>query len=82
MNTGSKGQFVTSDLSLAAYLKTQGLRVLAANKRGAGGCWEFIVADPDGQAEALSLQWANSCCAAFEANIRIVKSLLHSGARR
>jgi hypothetical protein len=82
MSVGGEGQYVTSDLSLAAYLQERGLTLLGGNKGGAGGAWEFVLADPEGKAHDLAVDWTNSCCRSFESRVRSLKSLLHSGALR
>lgn len=82
MTVRGEGQYVTSDLSLAAYLQERGLKLLGGNKGGAGGAWEFVLADPEGKAEDLAVDWVNSCCRSFESRVRSNKSLLHSGALR
>lgn len=68
--------FVTSDLSLAAYLmKVGGLRLIKGG-RGDHGDFEFIIEDPEGKAEALQVDWAQSCCREFEQQVISLKSLM------
>ena len=68
--------YATSDLSLAAFLKLRGLKLLSASKL-ATGRFEFIFND-DGTADALSIDFANSEFAAYDANLRALKKTLNS----
>jgi hypothetical protein len=70
--------FVTRDLSLAAYLMKVGGLKLDKGGRGDHGDFEFILQDPEGRAEALQVQWAQSCCREFEQQVMALKSLLRS----
>ena len=47
-------QYETSDLALAAYLTFQGLSLVSAKKLPTGR-FQFILDDPDGKADTLSL---------------------------
>jgi hypothetical protein len=73
----AEGQFVTNDLSLAAYLAEFGLVLKKADR--SRGTWEFVFDDREGRAAQLSVDWSNSCCRRFESRIRSLKSLLYSG---
>jgi len=70
--------FVTSDLSLASYLIEFGGLKLTKGGRGDHGDFEFIIEDPEGKAEALQVEWAQSCCRRFESQALALKSLMRS----
>lgn len=69
--------YVTSDLSLAAFLSMKGLEILKAKKLS-GGRFEFALADPTDQAEALSLEYVNSDFSKFDNQIRLIKKILYT----
>ena len=74
-----EGQFVTSDLSLAAFLQHRGLRLLHGRLKG--NEYEFAFDDPKEEADALSVEWTNSCCKQFESRILGLKSLINTQRR-
>jgi len=75
----AQGQFVTSDLSLAAYLCAQGFRVMKADGSRRNGHYEFRLDDPDDRADKLARAWVTSCCQRMNEQIRNLKTLLQSG---
>jgi len=69
--------YITSDLSLAAFLSMKGLEIQKAAKLS-GGKFEFILGDPEGKAELLSLEYVNSDFSKFDNQIRLIKKLLYT----
>ena len=69
--------FVTSDLPLAAYLVVNGLNLQKARKMS-GGKFEFILNDPDDNAEQLSIDYINSDFCKFDNTIRSIKKILYT----
>lgn len=76
--TSAGTDFVTSDLSLAAYLAERGLDLRMADTHRSGD-FRFVLDDRSGQAQRLSVNWSNSCCRKHEARLRSLKSLVFSG---
>lgn len=70
-------QFLTSDLPLAAYLCVKGLSLVKA-KKTYNGKFEFILEDPNGEAEELSIEYINSDYCKFDNQIRSIKKLLYT----
>ena len=71
--------YTTTDLSLAAFLKLRGLKLLKASKTGTGR-FEFIFED-NGQADSLALEFTNSEFSAYDANLRALKKMINSRAK-
>jgi len=69
--------YVTSDLSLAAFLSMRGLDIKKAVKLP-GGKFEFILSDPDAVAASLSLEYINSEFSKFDSQVRLIKKLLYT----
>jgi hypothetical protein len=69
--------FTTSDLPLAAFLVIKGLTLIKARKAGSGK-FEFVLEDPDGEAERLSIEYINSEFCKFDNTIRSIKKLLYT----
>lgn len=78
MSNSGEGQIVTNDLSLAAFLSMRGLPLTKA-ERGRKGIYIFAFRDRRGIAEDLKIEFANSCCAQYEAAMKRIKTILHSG---
>jgi hypothetical protein len=74
MNTKT---FITSDLPLAAFMVIKGLELVKAKKTG-NGKFEFILEDPDGVADKLSIEYINSDFCKFDNTIRSIKKLLYT----
>ena len=72
-------EFVTRDLSLAAFLAERGLVLRKAEKDRQTGYFRFVLEDPRGEAEELKVEWSNSCCVRHENRLRSIKSVMHSG---
>ena len=70
-------QYETSDLALAAYLTFKGLKLLSANKLPTGR-FQFVMDDPSGEADALSLEYFSSDFCKFDNTIRNLKKVLFS----
>lgn len=70
-------QYETSDLALAAYLTFKGLKLISAKKL-ASGRFQFVIADEDGKADALSLEYFSSDFCRFDNQVRSLKKLLYS----
>lgn len=68
--------YTTTDLSFAAFLKLRGLRLIGAKKESTGR-FQFTFED-DGQADELSIDFANSEFSAYDANLRSLKKALNS----
>ena len=71
--------YTTTDLSLAAFLKLRGLKLLSASKTGTGR-FQFVFED-DGRADALALDFTNSEFSAYDANLRALKKMINSRAK-
>lgn len=69
--------FETSDLPLAAFLIMKGLKLITAKKVG-NGKFLFIISDPDGIADNLSLEYVNSDFCKFDNHIRSIKKLIYT----
>ena len=71
--------FVTRDISLAAFLAERGLVLRKAEKDRRTGYFNFVLEDPRGEAEELKIDWSNSCCTRHEARLRSIKAVMRSG---
>lgn len=69
--------YVTSDLSLAAFLSMRGLDIIKAEK-SSNGRFEFILSDPNSTGELLSLEYVNSDFSKFDNQIRLIKKILYT----
>ena len=69
-------KFKTSDLGIAAYLLCKGVR-LASASRGSGR-YEFVFEDPDDLCISYSIDYVNSECSRFDAQIKNLKNILKS----
>lgn len=67
----------TSDLSIAAFLKTRGLKLTSAYKESSGK-FNFEFDDPQSMANSLVVEFANSELSLFDANLRALKKMLNS----
>ncbi len=72
-----KNLYPTSDLPLAAFLVIKGLSLVKARKTSSGR-FEFLLEDPNGEAEALSIEYINSDFCKFDNQIRSIKKLLYT----
>lgn len=69
-------QFITSDLSLAAFLVMSGIKLLSCSKTN-NGKFEFYLDDPDDRAPGLSMSYLNSDFCKFDNQVRILKKMLY-----
>ena len=79
MSSGGESQFVTNDLSLAAFLSMRGVPLSGANRDERTGIYVFRFRDRQEKCEDLKIEFANSCCAQFGAAVKRLKGILHSG---
>lgn len=75
----SATEFVTRDLSLAAFLAERGLILRKAEKDRRTGYFCFVLEDPRGEAELLKVEWSNSCCFKHEKRLLSIKAIMRSG---
>lgn len=68
--------FITSDLSLAAFLKMNNITLLKCSKTQ-NGKFEFIFEDSDERSQKLSIDYLNSDFCKFDNQIRTLKKLLY-----
>lgn len=69
-------QFITSDLSLAAFLTMNGIRLISCSK-SKNGKFEFCFDDIDNLAPGLSMSYLNSEFCKFDNQVRILKKMLY-----
>ncbi len=69
--------FQTSDLALAAYMITKGLR-LAKASRLKSGRYHFEIEDPNDCADKLTLEFINSEFMKFDNNLKMLKKMMYS----
>jgi hypothetical protein len=69
-------KFITSDLSLAAFLTMKGVELLRCGKTQTGK-FEFIFNDKTGSCPAFSIEYLNSDFCKFDNHIRIIKKMLY-----
>ena len=71
-----KNTYVTSDIGIAAYVMMRGLKLISAS-RGKSGRFEFVFEDPQNQGLVLSVEYANSESAKFDAHMKNLKNILY-----
>lgn len=69
-------KFITSDLSLAAYLTMNGLILIKCSK-GLNGKFEFSFQDPEGKGQGLSMSYLSSEFCKFDNHVRVLKKMLY-----
>lgn len=69
-------QYETSDLALASYLTFRGLKLISAQKLPSGK-FQFIIDNPDGNADQLSLEYFSSDFCKFDNQVRSLKKLIY-----
>ena len=77
MKDAKDGTYITSDLPIAAWLKMKGFRLIDA-RRTDRGQFMFEFEDVDGAAHFAAVDFINSCCSKFDAEIRNLKKLLYN----
>ena len=70
-------EYVTNDLSFAAYLLMNGVTLLKAKKLGKSYKFHFNVINA--QINRIQVDWANSEASRFDAAVRDLKKILFSG---
>jgi len=70
-------KFKTSDLALAAYMVTFGMKLIEA-KRLPSGRFDFELDDSDDKSQQLSIDFINSDFCRFDNNIKLLKKMLYS----
>ena len=73
-------EYVTIDLSFAAYMLMNGAELLKAKKLGKSYKFHFDVGVVDVQ--KIQVSWANSESTKFDAAVRDLKKILFSGSSR
>lgn len=68
--------FITSDLSIAAFLMMNGLTLHRCGKVPSGK-FEFVFNDPDEKAPSLSVGYLNSEFLKFDNHVRTLKKMLY-----
>ena len=69
--------FQTSDLALAAYTITKGLKLVKAERLKTGR-YHFEVEDPIDVAEKLKLEFINSEFIKFDNNLKMLKKMMYT----
>tara|TARA_A100001011_G_scaffold387430_1_gene465186 strand:- start:4779 stop:5000 length:222 start_codon:yes stop_codon:yes gene_type:complete len=69
--------FKTSDLALAAYMVTFGLKLVSAKKLPTGR-FHFELEDPNSEAQKMSVEFINSDFCKFDNNVKILKKMIYS----
>jgi hypothetical protein len=69
--------FQTSDLALAAYMITKGLKLIKAEKLKTGR-YHFEIEDPNDIADSLKLEFINSEFMTFDNNLKILKKMMYT----
>ena len=67
--------YSTSDIALAAYLKLRGLILIECDR---GDKFNFVFDDPEGIAESLALEFANSDMRRYDDEMRSLKKVIYS----
>jgi len=69
--------FQTSNLALAAYMITKGLKLMKAERLKTGR-YHFELEDPDDKADQLKLEFINSEFMKFDNNLKMLKKMMYS----
>ena len=69
--------FQTSDLALAAYMVTKGLKLLKASRKPSGR-YHFEIEDPNDESEKYKLEFINSEFYRFDNNLKTLKKMIYS----
>ena len=72
-----KNQFVTNDLSFAAYLMMRGCFLVTADKLGK--TYKFVIDLKNEDKQRLKIDYINSESAKFDASVRDLKKIIFSG---
>ena len=68
-------KYITSDLSLSAFLVMRGLKLVSAQK--VSGRFEFVFSDDLNEADSLAIEYINSEFCKFDNHVRSLKKLLY-----
>lgn len=68
--------YKTSDLGIAAYLMTKGLRLTNASKESSGR-FMFVFEDPNNAAKKYAIEFVGSCCCAFDGHVKNLKKIIN-----
>ena len=69
--------FQTSDLALAAYMVTKGLKLLKASRKP-NGRYHFEIEDLNDESEKYKLEFINSEFYRFDNNLKTLKKMIYS----
>tara|TARA_R110001583_G_scaffold22582_1_gene84575 strand:- start:224 stop:445 length:222 start_codon:yes stop_codon:yes gene_type:complete len=69
--------YITSDLSLAAFLLMKGTKLVDA-KKVSSGKFNFSFEDPDNRAKILAVEFINSEFCEFDNQVRNLKKLIYN----
>jgi len=69
-------KFITSDLSLAAFLAMKGLELIKCGKTPSGK-FEFIFKDSEDVGPKYSVEYLNSDFCKFDNHVRVIKKMLY-----
>jgi hypothetical protein len=70
-------EYMTSDLSLAAFLLMRGLQLKSAEKTSSGR-FKFLFIDPDEKGKLLSLEFLNSDFSRYDNHVRNLKKVIYN----
>ena len=68
--------YKTSDLGIAAYLMTKGLKLINASKEPSGR-FLFLFEDPKGTAKSYAIEFVGSCCCALDGHVKNLKKIIN-----
>tara|TARA_B100001287_G_C22640730_1_gene509982 strand:+ start:824 stop:1051 length:228 start_codon:yes stop_codon:yes gene_type:complete len=69
--------FQTSDLALAAYMVTKGMKLLKADRKP-NGRYHFEIEDPNRKADEYKMEFINSEFYKFDNNLKTLKKMVYS----
>ena len=72
-----KNTYKTSDIGIAAYVMMRGLKLISAGRAKNSGRFEFVFEAPNNQGLVLSVEYANSESAKFDAHMKNLKNILY-----
>ena len=79
MPAGNGHSWETTDLGTAAYVHMRGLELLGVRRSQGRGKFVFVLSDPDGVGEQLTVDYLNSESRKFDAAVRSLKKLCYEG---
>ena len=69
--------FQTSDLALAAYMVTKGMKLIKACRQK-NGRYHFEIEDPKNEADTCKMEFINSEFYKFDNNLKMLKKMIYS----